>query len=80
MVYGLVTCIILNAFISFWYTSWLQTYTQQKFPCIQLSQVQAYILIRSGDPWSTYQEAFVIPVTALTFMEHEADVYAREKS
>ncbi len=52
----------------------------QRFLCIQSSQVQAYVLIRPGDHWSTYQEAFVILVNALTFIEDKADIRTREKS
>ncbi len=35
---------------------------QQKSLYIQLSQVQAYVLIRPAGYWSTHQEAFVILV------------------
>ncbi len=44
------------------------------------SQVQAYILVRPGGHWVTYQEAFVILVTTLTFIEDKADICTREKS
>ncbi len=53
---------------------------QQRFLYIQSSQIQAYVLVRPGDHWSIHQEAFVILVNALMFIEDEADVRTREKS
>ena len=53
----------------------------QRFLCIQSSQVQAYVFtVRPGGHWSTHQEAFVILVNALTFLEDKGDVRTREKS
>ena len=42
---------------------------QQRSLYIQSSQVQAYILVRPKSNWFTHQEAFVILVKALTFID-----------
>ena len=43
------------------------------------NQIQTYILIRSGSHWFTHQEAFVILINTLTFIEDKANVRTREK-
>ncbi len=43
-------------------------------------QIQAYVFVRPRGHWSIHQEAFVIYVTALTFIEDKVDVRIREKS
>ncbi len=43
-------------------------------------QVQAYVLVMPEGHWSTYQEAFIILVNALTFIEDKANICRREKS
>ena len=77
---GLVACIIPDAFISSPIRLMIPDVHLQRSLCIQSSQVQAYVLVRPGGHWSTHQEAFVILVNALTFIEDEADVRRREKS
>ncbi len=52
---------------------------QQKFLCIQSSQVQVYILVRPGGHWSIHKEAFIILINALMFIEDKANVRTREK-
>ena len=68
---GVVTCIIPNTFIlspiCLVHNS-RPSLHQQKFLYIQSSQVQAYILVRPESHWFTHQEAFVILVQALIFI------------
>ncbi len=76
----LITYIIPNTFVSSPIHLIIPNVHQQKFLFIHTSQVQAYVLVRPEGHWSTYQEAFVILVHALTFIEDKADVRTREKS
>ncbi len=76
----LVTCIILNAFVSSLIRLMIPDIYQQRSLCIQLGQVQAYVFVRPEGHWSTHQEAFVILVNALTFIEDKADICTKKKS
>ena len=76
---GLVTCIISNAFVSSPIRLMIPDVHLQRFLCIQSNQVQVYILIRPEGHWFTHQEAFVILVNVLIFLEDKVDICIKEK-
>ncbi len=65
---GLVICIICICIIFNTPYDSRHTYSRGLYTSNQ-NQVQVYVLVRPGGHWSTHQKAFVIFVTALTFLK-----------
>ena len=78
---GFITYIISDTFVSSPIYCMIPDMHLQRFLCIKSSQIQTYVFtIKPEGHWSIYQEAFVILINALMFIEDKVDVYTREKS